>query len=69
MHNPTQEMLNEDDAARFLGVSVRTLQSWRVSGRGPVYAKLSRSVRYSKKRLEAWIEDNTQRHTSEGSAR
>ncbi len=60
------EMLSEDEAARFLGVSVRTLQAWRVSGEGPAFAKLGRAVRYSRTKLFAWIEANTRCHTSEG---
>jgi hypothetical protein len=38
--------LNENQAAEFLGVSVRTLQAWRVRGGGPRYCKIGRSVRF-----------------------
>ena len=43
--------LNENQAAEFLGLSVRTLQAWRVRGGGPLYVKIGRSVRYQRRQL------------------
>jgi excisionase family DNA binding protein len=59
MQLSTNEMFNEDQAAQFLGVSVRTIQSWRVTGSGCPYVKLGRAVRYQKSKLIEWIEQNT----------
>ena len=42
---------NELQAAIFLGVSVRTLQAWRVRGGGPPYVKIGRIVRYQRRAL------------------
>jgi predicted DNA-binding transcriptional regulator AlpA len=43
-------------AARFLGVSIRTLQGWRENGTGPRFIRLSaRAVRYRPSDLEAWL--------------
>lgn len=53
------ELLNEKDAARAAGLSVRTLQAMRVSGRGPCFVKLGRAVRYSTDALRQWIDDNS----------
>ncbi|MDR1660074.1 MAG: helix-turn-helix domain-containing protein [Desulfovibrio sp.] len=41
--------MNEREAAKFLGLAVKTLQDWRYQMTGPVYLKLNggRSVRYS----------------------
>lgn len=40
-------LFNEKDAAHLLGLSVRTLQSWRARGIGPAFLKLGGwSVRY-----------------------
>ncbi len=43
--------LNENQAAEFLGLSVRTLQAWRVRGGGPLYVKIGRAVRYQRRQL------------------
>jgi hypothetical protein len=52
-------------AAAFLGVSVRTLQAWRVRGGGPRYCKLSRSVRYKRRELIAFQNSRTVESTSD----
>jgi hypothetical protein len=41
--------------ARY-GIPRRTLQNWRVLGRGPVYRKFGKGVRYDVNMLEEWIE-------------
>jgi len=56
---------NETQAALFLGVSVRTLQAWRVRGGGPPYVKISRVVRYQRGALAAFQEQHTVSSTSE----
>jgi predicted DNA-binding transcriptional regulator AlpA len=61
--------LSENQAAEFLGVSVRTLQAWRVRGGGPQYVKLGRAVRYQRRELVAYQRLNTVRSTAEASAR
>lgn len=38
--------MNEEQLAAYWGISARTLQRWRIEGRGPDYVKLGRSVRY-----------------------
>jgi hypothetical protein len=61
--------LNENQAAEFLGVSVRTLQAWRVRGGGPPYVKIGRAVRYQRRALLLFQEQHTVTSTSEVSAR
>jgi hypothetical protein len=39
------------------GIPQKTLQNWRVLGRGPTYKKFGRSVRYDVRLLEKYIED------------
>lgn len=58
-------MLTEKEAAEFLAVSDRVLQTWRVAGKGPEYRKLGRCVRYRMADLEAFVEAGRRRHTSE----
>lgn len=38
--------MSERQLAAYWGISSRTLQRWRIEGRGPRYVKLGRSVRY-----------------------
>jgi len=53
---PLERLMNEKEAAPFLGVSVRTLQCWRVRGGGPRFIRISRrAVRYCPSDLAEWI--------------
>jgi hypothetical protein len=57
--------LNENQAAEFLGVSVRTLQAWRVRGGGLAYVKIGRAVRYQRRVLVAFQQSHTVTSTTE----
>lgn len=48
------ETVREDEAARILNQSKRTLQAWRRSGQGPQFIKQGRSVRYPLAALEEY---------------
>jgi hypothetical protein len=52
-------LLNEVQAAKRLNLSTRTLQAWRVSGRGPAFVRAGRAIRYRCRDLTVWIEVNT----------
>ncbi len=53
-------LLSEKRTAEFLGVSRRTLQGWRLARSGPKFVKVSsRSIRYRRKDLLAWVETHT----------
>jgi Helix-turn-helix domain len=53
------EMLNDNQAARILGVKPSTMRSWRCRGIGPSYHKLGEGVRartrYTRTDLEAFV--------------
>lgn len=67
-HDPDR-LINEYEAAEFVGFSVRALQNWRLRGGGPVFVKISaRAVRYRKRDLIAWAEAHTQTSTSNAAA-
>lgn len=51
--------------ADLLGVSVRTLQRWRVEGRGPAYRKLGKLIAYTEEDAEAFLEEARRHSTSE----
>jgi predicted DNA-binding transcriptional regulator AlpA len=53
------KLLTEKDVAPILGVSVYTLQRWRVRRVGPRYVKLGRAIRYRMSDLLDFISGNT----------
>ncbi|HEY8125991.1 MAG TPA: helix-turn-helix domain-containing protein [Methylocystis sp.] len=65
---PQEALLNEAQAANHLNVSVRTLQQWRVSGRGPLFTKLSRAVRYRRADLDAYVARGVAQSTTQADA-
>lgn len=60
-----KKLLNQDQAAEVLGVSPRTLESWRYNGGGPRFYKLGQAVRYRAEDLDAWIEAGARHSTSD----
>lgn len=62
-------LIDEREAARFLGYTVRALQNWRVRNGGPRFVKVSgRSIRYRRRHLIEWADSKTVSHTSETAA-
>ena len=61
-------LVNEHEAARLLGLSVKTLRRWRWAGRGPVFRKIGASVRYAEVDLSSFIEDARRSSTSQQEA-
>ena len=59
-------LVNENEAAGFIGYTIRALQGWRVKGGGPKFIKVSaRSIRYRRRDLIQWAEDHLKSSTSE----
>jgi excisionase family DNA binding protein len=57
---PTNDLMNEVQAAAILDTRVGTLQVWRSTGRYKIpFIKIGRNVRYKRSDLEAWIESRT----------
>ncbi len=62
-------LIPEQEAAKFLGYSVRALQNWRVRGGGPQFVRVSkRSIRYRRRDLIVWCESRLHSNTSEVAA-
>ena len=60
--------LRTPDAARFLGISIRTLEKHRTYGTGPTYRKIGGRIVYSVDDLQAWTEDGIRKSASEKTA-
>lgn len=57
--------LRTPEAARFLGLSGRTMEKHRTYGTGPAYRKLGGRVVYSIEDLQAWADRGTVTSTSD----
>ncbi|SEM01571.1 helix-turn-helix transcriptional regulator [Xaviernesmea oryzae] len=57
--------LRTPDAARYVGLSGRTLEKHRTYGTGPAYRKLGGVVVYAIEDLEAWVARGTVTSTSD----
>lgn len=60
--------LRTPEAARFLGLSHRTLEKHRTYGTGPAYRKIGGRVIYRLDDLQAWAEAGRQTSTSDAAA-
>jgi len=60
-------LLRTEEAARWLGLSGRTLEKHRCTGTGPAYRKIGGRVVYVVDDLQAWIDAGVRRSTSERS--
>ena len=61
-------LLRENEVSTRLGLSVRTLQKWRLEGRGPRFVKLGNAVRYDPADLDLFVRDGARRSTSDAGA-
>jgi len=61
-------LLNEAQAADHLNVSNRTMQCWRLQGRGPVFVKLGKAVRYRPEDLDAYVASALAQSTTQADA-
>lgn len=55
------------EAAVQLGVSVSTLNKWRVYGCGPLFCRLGRRIAYRPRDIDDFIDRNIRRSTSDRS--
>jgi len=63
--NLPPRFLRTPEAARFLGLSGRTLEKHRYFGTGPAYRRLGGRVVYSIEDLRAWADLGTKYSTSD----
>ncbi|QKC86063.1 DNA-binding protein [Mesorhizobium sp. NZP2077] len=60
----SRKMLRTDGAALHVGLSVSTLEKLRLTGDGPEYIKLGRTVVYSPSDLDSWMQGHRRKSTS-----
>lgn len=54
------KLLTTKAAAAILGISPRTLQSWRAQGKSPKYQRLGhKTIRYKEEDLKQWVKENS----------
>lgn len=68
VHADACVVLSNKEAARFLGISHRTLEDWRLTNRGPRFIKLGRLVRYRLSDLLDFMEQNCFINTAQAAA-
>jgi predicted DNA-binding transcriptional regulator AlpA len=59
-----RQMLRTESAALYTGISTSTLNKMRLTGDGPEYIKLGRTVVYDAKSLDDWLDANRRKSTS-----
>ena len=58
-------LIDEHEAARMLGLSVKTLRRWRWAGRQPHFYKIGSAVRYDPEALLDFIAASRRNSTSD----
>ena len=58
-------LVDEHQAARILGLSVKTLRRWRWAGKPPNFVKIGSAVRYEPSELRALIDAGRRKSTSD----
>ena len=53
--DPDRRLLCEQEISELYGIPRATLQQMRFHGRGPLFLKLGRSVRYRVADIDAWL--------------
>ena len=63
--NTFRPLLDQNAVAAILGVQVKTLESWRLRGRGIPFLKVGRCVRYRASAVEAFLKASERQSTSD----
>ncbi|MCH7645338.1 MAG: helix-turn-helix domain-containing protein [Myxococcales bacterium] len=63
-----EKLVDSAEAARLLKLSPRTLENWRMAGKGPSYRKLGGAVRYATADLEAFSKSGKRTRTARPAA-
>lgn len=58
-------LLTHPETAEYLRIEEQTLRKWRLHGSGPPFVRVGKRIRYRQADLEAWLQENVCRSTSE----
>lgn len=64
-HEAVEPLVNEHEAAKALGLSVKTLRRWRWTGKPPPFVKIGAAVRYEPPILRDFIAAGRRKSTSD----
>ncbi len=53
---PPPRLLDQETAAKYIGVKPPTLAAWRHYGKGPAYRKVGRGTFYAIEDIETWMD-------------
>jgi len=59
-----KQVLNINEAAALIGVTVACLRKWKRQKRGPTYFRAGKLIRYRRPDIENWIDQNSFVHQS-----
>ena len=65
MADSAPEIQTTPEAADYLRLKAQTLEKWRLTGRGPKFAKMGTRVVYRRSDLDAWLAGQLRRSTSD----
>jgi DNA-binding transcriptional MerR regulator len=54
-----KEILTDSETASFLEIATRTLRDWRSNGKGPAFVQMGNKIRYRKKDIDAYLDNQT----------
>ena len=63
--NHLEKLLDEQEAAPYVGVRRKTLANWRVEGVGPKFLRVGGRVRYHPRDISEWLDGRRVQSTSE----
>ena len=55
--------LSTKELSEYLGLSIPTLQRWRLTGQGIPFSKLGGAVRYDIQDVNAWVDEHKRTNT------
>jgi predicted DNA-binding transcriptional regulator AlpA len=61
-HSMNEKLLNEAEVAKWLGYSPRTVQGWRLRGKGPAHVVIAgKTIRYRVSDVQSWLDRQTEK--------